>query len=97
VAEALRRRCGSFCSANDVVIFKAQEQVKRASEAGPTTESGRMLLNESLRLFQRVAAALSREQLEWAVKQYIDMSFYAGKHHTFLTVSIFDIVTISWR
>ena len=79
VAEALRRRCGSFCSADDVVIFKAQEQVKRASEAGPTTESGRMLLNESLRLFQRVAAALSMEQLEWAIMQYIEMAFYAGK------------------
>lgn len=78
VAEALRRRCGSFCSADDVVIFKAQEQVKRASEAGPTTESGRMLLNESLRLFRRVAAALSMEQLDWAVNQYVSMSFYAG-------------------
>lgn len=82
VAEALRRRCGSFCSADDVVIFKAQEQVKRASEAGPTTESGRMLLNESLRLFQKVAAALSMEQLEWAIVQYIDMAFYAGTFST---------------
>lgn len=79
VAEALRRRCGSFCSADDVVIFKAQEQVKRASEAGATSESGRMLLNESLRLFQKVAAALSMEQLQWAATQYIHMEFYAGK------------------
>ena len=34
VAEALRRRCGSFCSADDVVIFKAQEQVTRAQKSG---------------------------------------------------------------
>ncbi|KAF1344227.1 Non-repetitive/WGA-negative nucleoporin C-terminal-domain-containing protein [Delphinella strobiligena] len=87
VAEALRRRCGSFCSADDVVIFKAQEQVKRASEAGPTTEAGRMLLNESLRLFLRVAAALSMEQLQWAVTQYIDMEFYAGAIQLSLNVA----------
>ena len=79
VAEALRRRCGSFCSAEDVVIFKAQEQVKRASEAGSNSDQGRMLLNESLRLFQKVAASLSREHLQWAVEQYIHLSFFAGQ------------------
>jgi len=79
VAEALRRRCGSFCSADDVVIFKAQEQVKRASEAGANSEQGRALLNESLRLFQKVASSLSQEHLQWAVEQYIGLQFFAGK------------------
>lgn len=87
VAEALRRRCGSFCSADDVVIFKAQEQVKRASEAGATSDTGRMLLNESLRLFQRVAAALTMEHLEWAITQYTNMAFFAGAIQLALTVA----------
>lgn len=78
VAEALRRRCGSFCSAGDVKIFKAQEQVKRASEAGSDSEYGRNLLNESLTLFKQVAAILSMEQLQWAVQQFVSMQFYAG-------------------
>ncbi len=78
VADALRRRCGSFCSADDVVIFKAQEQLKKASEAGSNVDSGRRLLNESLRLFQQVAGSLSTEQLEWAVRQFVEMNFYAG-------------------
>jgi nuclear pore complex protein Nup155 len=78
VAEALRRRCGSFCSADDVVIFKAQEQLKRASEAGADSSSGRSLLNDSLKLFQKVASSLSSEHLAKAVEQYIAMSFYAG-------------------
>ncbi|KAF2153282.1 putative non-repetitive nucleoporin [Myriangium duriaei CBS 260.36] len=78
VADALRRRCGSFCSADDVVIFKAQEQVKRASEAGSNSEHGRVLLNESLRLFKRVAGSLSTEHLQWAVEQYNQLQFYAG-------------------
>ena len=78
VAEALRRRCGSFCSAEDVLIFKAQEQLKKAGEAGSGSDFGRNLLNESLRLFKQVAASLSTEQLHWAVQQYISMQFYAG-------------------
>ncbi|KAI9800855.1 MAG: hypothetical protein M1825_003638 [Sarcosagium campestre] len=78
VAEALRRRCGSFCSADDVIIFKAQEQIKRAQEAGGTSDFGRRLLNESLRLLQQVAGSLSMEHLNWAIDQYLAMQFYAG-------------------
>lgn len=78
VAEALRRRCGSFCSAEDVIIFKAQEQLKKSAEAGRESEFGRNLLNESLRLFKQVAANLSMEQLQWAVEQFVQSQFFAG-------------------
>ena len=78
VAEALRRRCGSFCSADDVVIFKAQEYVKRGAEAGPNSDMCRDYLNESLRLLKQVAGSLSMEQLHWVVGQYITLQFYAG-------------------
>ena len=78
IAEALRRRCGSFCSADDVVIFKAQELLKRASESGGESELGRNLLNESLRLFKQVAGSLPMDRLQWAVESFITMQFYAG-------------------
>ena len=78
VAEALRRRCGSFCSADDVIIFKAQELLKRSSETGGESESGRNLLNESLRLFKQVAGSLPMDRLQWAVESYTAMQFYAG-------------------
>lgn len=87
IAEALRRRCGSFCSADDVVIFKAQEQVRRAAEAGSGSELGRNLLNESLRLFKQVSENLSMEQLHWAVGQYLSMEFYAGAIELALNVA----------
>ncbi|KAF2763081.1 non-repetitive nucleoporin [Pseudovirgaria hyperparasitica] len=87
VAEALRRRCGSFCSADDVVIFKAQEQLKKASEAGPTTDKARALLNDSLKLFGKVSASLSMEHLIWAVRQYTELGFYAGAIHLSLEVA----------
>lgn len=78
VADALRRRCGSFCSAADVVIFRAQEQLRRAADTGSGTELGRNLLNESLRLFKEAAPELQTEQLDDAMKQYTNMQFYAG-------------------
>lgn len=78
VAEALRRRCGSFCSADDVIIFKAQEQLKKASEVGGNTDYGRQLLNESLRLFQQVAGSLSYEHLELSVVEFESLQYYAG-------------------
>lgn len=78
VADALRRRCGSFCSPDDVVIFKAQEQLKRASEQPLNTNMSRSLLGESLRLFERVAGNLSFINLSSAVSQYIELKYYAG-------------------
>ncbi|KAJ5888990.1 nucleoporin [Penicillium taxi] len=78
VADALRRRCGSFCSAEDVMIFKAQELLKRATEAGANTELGRNLLNESLNLFQKVADRLPMDYLVAAVDKFITNQFFAG-------------------
>lgn len=78
VADSLRRRCGSFCSADDVVIFKAQEQLKKASEQPPNSEISRGLLNESLYLFEKVAASLTMEHLQNAIQQYVQLAFYAG-------------------
>jgi len=78
VADALRRRCGSFCSADDAIIFKAQELLNKAAEAGGNTDAGRGHLNESLRLFSDVAGALSFETLQNACDQYTTLGFYAG-------------------
>jgi len=78
VADALRRRCGSFCSPDDVVIFKAQEQLKRASEQITNEAVARNLLQESLRLFQKVAGNLSYGNLQSAVEQYMKLRYFAG-------------------
>ena len=84
VADALRRRCGSFCSADDVVIFKAQELLKRATEAGANSEHGRNLLNESLHLFQQVSDSLPMDYLVSTVDGYISNQFFAGMLGGFL-------------
>ncbi|GAB0133086.1 hypothetical protein EsDP_00001502 [Epichloe bromicola] len=87
VADALRRRCGSFCSPDDVVIFKAQEQLKRASEQPPNTNQFRSLLHESLKLFEKVAGSLTFANLQAAVTQYVDMKYYAGAIQLCLVVA----------
>lgn len=87
VADALRRRCGSFCSAEDVVIFKAQELLKRATEAGSNSELGRNLLNESLHLFQQVSDSLPMDYLVSAVEIFISNQFFAGAIQLALNVA----------
>lgn len=78
IAEALRRKCGNFCSADDVIIFKAQEQLRRAAEAKANAEYSRNLLNESLKLFEEVAGSLPQDYLHSAINEYIELQFFAG-------------------
>jgi nuclear pore complex protein Nup155 len=87
VADALRRRCGSFCSPDDVVTFKAQEQLQRASEQVHNPNVLRTLLAESLRLFEQVAGSLTPANLRGAVEQYIELKYYAGAIQLCLTVA----------
>ncbi|CAH0025896.1 unnamed protein product [Clonostachys rhizophaga] len=87
VADTLRRRCGSFCSPDDVVIFKAQEQLQRASEQPLNTNQARALLHESLRLFEKVAGSLSFVNLQSAVTQFINLKYYAGAIQLCLAVA----------
>jgi nuclear pore complex protein Nup155 len=87
VADALRRRCGSFCSPDDVVIFKAQELLKRASEQPLNTNISRQQLYDSLRLFEKVAGSLTFANLQSAVGQYVDLSYFAGAIQLCLVVA----------
>lgn len=87
VTDALRRRCGSFCSADDCVIFKAQEALKKASEPTASSDHSRVQLNESLRLLKQVAASLTMDQLQQVVEQYNSLQFYAGAVQLSLSVA----------
>ncbi|PFH56451.1 hypothetical protein XA68_16489 [Ophiocordyceps unilateralis] len=87
VADALRRRCGSFCSPDDVITFKAQEQLKRASEQPVNSNSSRTLLHESLKLFEKVAGSLTPANLQAAVTQFVNLKYYAGAIQLCLVVA----------
>jgi nuclear pore complex protein Nup155 len=77
VSETLQKRCGSFCSSDDVVLYKAIEQLKRAREA-PTVGERERILRECLRLFQHAAATLSAENLRDTMEEFENMQFFAG-------------------
>lgn len=87
VADALRRRCGSFCSPDDVIIFKAQEQLQRAADQSNNLAAMRQALSESLRLFERVAESLSQPNLQSAVDQFVALKYYAGAIHLCLVAA----------
>lgn len=87
VSERLRRQCGSFCSEQDVIIFNAQERLRKAEEAGAGSEMGRNFLMESLRLFEKVAGDLSPEYLQSAVETFIKLEFFAGATQLALKVA----------
>jgi len=86
ITTALRRRCGSFCSADDVIVFKAIEHMKKArDEADP--ELRIRLLRESLRLFEETASSLSMDNLRETVSEFIHCGFYQGAVLLPLTVA----------
>lgn len=87
VADALRRRCGSFCSTEDVITFRAQEQIKKAAEKGRDTDLGRALLNDSLSLLRSIAEHLPFDTTESIVNAYITLQFFAGATELALRVA----------
>ena len=87
VADALRRKCKSFCSHDDVLVFKAQEQLKKASEYGVGTDVGKAMLDQSLNLFRTVAGSLTFENLQSTIEQYVQLRYYAGAIHLCLEVA----------
>ncbi|BFZ64082.1 hypothetical protein YB2330_005220 [Saitoella coloradoensis] len=78
VSETLRKKCGSFCSADDVLMYKAIEQLRRAKQQVEGSEDRYELLRESLRLFTKTAGSLSVDTLKEAVDEFQTLNFHAG-------------------
>lgn len=78
VAEVTQQRCGSFCSADDVRLYKAMEYIRRAREATTGTERTNYLI-ASLRLARRATGQMAFDKLENICKQYREMRFAQGE------------------
>lgn len=48
ISDTLQQRCGSFCSADDVLLYKAIESLRRAKDTADSSERTECL-RESLR------------------------------------------------
>ncbi|KZT30631.1 nucleoporin [Neolentinus lepideus HHB14362 ss-1] len=77
ISEVLQERCGSFCSTDDVLLYKAKENVRKAAETRNVVESQKWL-NESLRLFTKGARILDLEKLREVCGDYQQLNYAKG-------------------
>ncbi|CAE6420224.1 unnamed protein product [Rhizoctonia solani] len=77
ISETLQQRCGSFCSAADVLLYKALESVRKSKESRDANEQ-RTCLKESFRLFRKCTSTLSLEKLQEVVSEYRALRYANG-------------------
>lgn len=86
VSETLQKRCGTFCSADDVILYKAIEKLKRAKESTTVGERD-IILRECLQLFEHASGTLSMENLKDTMEEFTSMQFYSGALSLSFTVA----------
>ncbi|KAI0313508.1 nucleoporin [Amylostereum chailletii] len=77
ISDVLQSRCGSFCSTDDVMLYKAKENTRRAVECRNPTER-QNYLSESLRLFIKGARILDFDKLREVIGDYQQLNFAKG-------------------
>ncbi|KAG0142966.1 hypothetical protein CROQUDRAFT_96882 [Cronartium quercuum f. sp. fusiforme G11] len=73
ISETLQQRCGSFCTSDDVLLYKAIEALNRAKESDQEYER-REYATEALCLFKKGAKHISLELLQHASTQFISIN-----------------------
>ncbi|TFY73690.1 hypothetical protein EWM64_g10322, partial [Hericium alpestre] len=77
ISDVLQSRCGSFCSTDDVMIYKAKENTRRALESRNPAERQNHL-SESLRLFMKGARILDFDKLREVIGDYQQLNYAQG-------------------
>ncbi|KAI0068445.1 nucleoporin [Artomyces pyxidatus] len=77
ISDVLQSRCGSFCSTDDVMLYKAKENARRAVESRNPAER-QNYLSESLRLFMKGARILDFDKLREVVGDYQQLDYAKG-------------------
>ncbi|CAD6597312.1 XXYS1_4_G0015650.mRNA.1.CDS.1 [Saccharomyces cerevisiae] len=76
-ATALQERCGSFCSASDILGFRAIEHLRRAKEIGLRNyDSLNYHLKNATALLEQIVDDLSIEKLKEAVSMMLSVNYY---------------------
>lgn len=79
IASSLQGRCGSFCSTDDVYIFKAIENLTRAKNIGlRDNELKTKCLNNAVSLFEQASDSLTLENIENSIDIMLSLDFYTG-------------------
>lgn len=85
ISVILQDRCVSYCSPDDVIIYKALECLHKAESLD--FDSRLQKLGESLRLFQKAASSIHFDVLKDAVNLFVKLRFYPGAVELALTVA----------
>ncbi|KAH0838249.1 nucleoporin [Lanmaoa asiatica] len=76
ISEVLQQRCGSFCSTDDVMLYKAQNVRKAIESRNPAERQN--WLGESLRLFTKGARILEFDKIREVCDEYRELSYAKG-------------------
>lgn len=78
IASALQERCGSFCSSDDILSFRATEHLRKAKEIGlKDSDTLKLHLNSAVKLFESIAKCLSMEKLREITSIMLSLDCYA--------------------
>ncbi|KAK7694765.1 hypothetical protein QCA50_001953 [Cerrena zonata] len=77
ISNTLQLRCSTFCSSDDVMLYKAREAVRKAAETKNPLERQECLSN-SLQLFIQGARILEFEKLREIVGDYQQLNYAKG-------------------
>lgn len=79
IASSLQGRCASFCSSDDVYIFKAIENLTKAKNIGNRDSELKVkCLNNAISLFEQAVDSLTLENIENALNIMLTLEFYTG-------------------
>jgi nuclear pore complex protein Nup155 len=77
IAKGLQERCGTFCSANDVVGFRAIEHLRKAKEIGFKDYDGlNYHLSRAIELFEAINNEISLEKLKESIDIMVGLNDY---------------------
>ncbi|KAI9136594.1 Non-repetitive/WGA-negative nucleoporin C-terminal-domain-containing protein [Paraphysoderma sedebokerense] len=77
LSTVLEKRCPTFCTPDDVILYKAIELLRQAGDT-PTPSDREHYLRECLKFFCRVAGSTSIEQIATWCDQFKNLNFHIG-------------------
>lgn len=77
ISEILKLRCGTFCSSDDVLLYKAIEALNRVKES-QNPDDRRSFATDALILFKKGAKHMTIEVLENACEEFLKTGFLDG-------------------
>lgn len=87
-ATTLQERCGSFCSTNDILSFRALEHLRKAKEIGTRDfDALSHHLDSAMKLFEVIADDLSINKLKEAVNIMLELNYYPKTIEFLLSIS----------